>query len=54
MSKIVIELEISGNAREFIKGLLEDYYYTAKGDKDLLAQYETLTYTISDEWRIAK
>jgi uncharacterized protein (DUF885 family) len=54
MSKIVIELEISGDAREFIKGLLEDYYYTAKGNKDLLAQYETLTYTISNEWRIAK
>jgi hypothetical protein len=54
MSKVVIHLEISGDAREFIKGLLEDYYYTAKNDKDLLAQYETLTYTVSNEWRIAK
>ena len=54
MSKVVIHLEISGDAREFIKGLLEDYYYTAKNDKDLLAQYETLTYTLSNEWRIAK
>jgi uncharacterized protein (DUF885 family) len=54
MSKIIIELEINGDARNFIKGLLEDYYYTAKGDKDLLAQYESLTYTISNEWRIAK
>ena len=54
MSKVVIHLEISGDAREFIKGLLEDYYYTAKNDKDLLAQYETLTYTVSNEWRIVK
>jgi hypothetical protein len=54
MSKVVIHLEISGDAREFIKGLLEDYYYTAKNDQDLLAQYETLTYTVSNEWRIAK
>lgn len=48
MSKIVIELEINGNAKEFINGLIEDYYYTAKNDKDLLAQYETLSFTIKE------
>lgn len=48
MSKVVIELEIDGNAKEFINGLLEDYYYTAKNDKDLLAQYETLKLTIKE------
>ena len=51
MSKIIIELEINGDARNFIKGLLEDYYYTAKNDAQLLEQYESLTYTISKEWR---
>jgi uncharacterized protein (UPF0210 family) len=48
MSKIVIELEISGNAKDFINGLLEDYYYTAKNNKELLAQYETLKHTIKE------
>jgi hypothetical protein len=52
MSKVVIELEIEGDARNFIAGLLEDYYYTAKNDAQLLKQYETLTYTISKEWRL--
>jgi uncharacterized protein (UPF0210 family) len=48
MSKVVIELEINGDAKEFINGLIEDYYYTAKSDKDLLAQYESLKFTIKE------
>lgn len=49
MSTVTVKIEIEGNARQFIEGLLEDYYYTAKGDRDLLAQYETLTYKIEGE-----
>lgn len=49
VSAIIVKIELEGDARQFIEGLLEDYYYTAKGDKDLLAQYETLTYKIEGE-----
>lgn len=49
MSTVTVKIEIEGNARQFIENLLEDYYYTAKGDRDLLAQYETLTYKIEGE-----
>jgi hypothetical protein len=49
MSAINVKIEIEGDARKFIEGLLEDYYYTAKGDRDLLAQYETLKYKIEGE-----
>ena len=51
-SKVILELEIKGNARTFIEGLLEDYYYIAKGEDLLLEQYESLSYTISKEWRL--
>ena len=47
-SKVILELEIKGNARTFIEGLLEDYYYIAKGEDLLLEQYESLTYTIKE------
>jgi hypothetical protein len=46
MSKIVMEIEINGHAQDFIESLIEDYFYTIKGDADKLAQYETLKYTI--------
>lgn len=48
MSTITVKIEVEGDARKFIEGLLEDYYYTAKGNKDLLTQYETLTYEIRE------
>lgn len=48
MSTVTVKIEIEGDARQFIEGLLEDYYYTAKGDRDLLTQYETLTYKIEE------
>jgi hypothetical protein len=43
-----MNIKIQGDARIFIKSLLEDYYYTIKGNADLLAQYETLTYEIRE------
>ncbi len=49
MSAINVKIEIEGNARKFIESLLEDYYYTIKGNAELLAQYETLKYKIEGE-----
>jgi hypothetical protein len=49
MSAINVKIEIEGNARKFIESLLEDYYYTIKGNSELLAQYETLKYKIEGE-----
>jgi hypothetical protein len=46
MSAIKVRIEVEGDARKFIESLLEDYYYTIKGNADLLAQYETLKYEI--------
>lgn len=46
MSKILMEIEINGHAQDFIEDLIEDYYYSIKGDAVKLAQYETLKYTI--------
>jgi hypothetical protein len=46
MSKIVMQIEINGHAQDFIENLIEDYFYTIKGDAAKLAQYETLKYTI--------
>jgi hypothetical protein len=48
MTAIIVKIELEGDARKFIEGLLEDYYYSIKGNADLLAQYETLTYEISE------
>jgi hypothetical protein len=48
MSAINVKIEVEGDARKFIESLLEDYYYTIKGNADLLAQYDTLTYTIEE------
>ena len=49
MSTVTVKIEVEGDARKFIESLLEDYYYTIKGNADLLAQYETLTYKISED-----
>ena len=47
-TKVILELEIKGNARSFIEGLIEDYYYIAKGEALLLEQYESIKYTIKE------
>ena len=51
MSKIKIEFECNGDAKEFFKGIIQDYYYSVKNseDKELATQYESLKYKIEGE-----
>jgi hypothetical protein len=50
MSKIKIDFECNGDAKEFFNGIIQDYYYSVKNseDKELATQYESLTYTIEE------
>ena len=48
MSKITIDLEIKGNAKDWFNRVVEDFYYTAKnGDDETLERYESLKYSIT-------
>jgi hypothetical protein len=51
MSKIKIEFECKGDAKKFFDGIIQDYYYSVKNseDEELVAQYETLKYTIKED-----
>lgn len=51
MSKIKIEFECNGDAKEFFKGIIQDYYYSVKNseDEELAKQYESLKYKIEGE-----
>jgi hypothetical protein len=50
MSRIKIDFECDGNAKEFFNGIIEDYFYSVKNseDQELATQYESLTYTIKE------
>jgi hypothetical protein len=49
MSKIRIEFECNGDAKEFLDRVIEDYYQTAKNcDQETLEQYESIAYEVQD------
>jgi hypothetical protein len=50
MSKIRIEFECNGNAKEFFNGIMQDYFYSVKNseDQELKEQYESAVYEIQD------
>jgi hypothetical protein len=50
MSKIRIEFECNGDAKEFFNGVMQDYFYSVKNseDEELKEQYESAVYEIKE------
>jgi hypothetical protein len=50
MSKIRVEFQANGDAKEFLNGIIQDYFYSVKNseDEELAEQYDSIEYEIKE------